>query len=172
MIDCAAAFMSVFFSGGFCVCFSPRISFHIFISDHSDISISKDTANMLIRGDFMIDLPADIREIYQQVQPRGISESEFLLLVAEEWLECYQHRPCPVMSRGRVALKNNLREHISASGMTQKEIARSIGVNPSYLSEVVSGHYEPSIRIVLLLLAVLKVPPAKIRDVFYLVPAD
>ncbi|MFA6661952.1 MAG: helix-turn-helix transcriptional regulator [Bacilli bacterium] len=119
-------------------------------------------------------MPSEVSQVFDRMKvlEPHLSEKRFFQLIATEWLECY--RSCSGLSlpKNQVVLRNNLKLYITASGLKQKDIARAIGVHPSYLSEVISGRYEPSIKVVLLLLEILDIPPAKLPDVFYLEPAE
>lgn len=119
-------------------------------------------------------MPPEIYQVFDRMKvlEPNLSEEEFFQLIAAEWLECYRSCSGLQLPKNRVVLRNNLKAYITASGKKQKDIAQAIGVHPSYLSEVISGRYDPSIKVVLLLLDILDIPPAKLHDVFYLEPAE
>ncbi|HUW64817.1 MAG TPA: helix-turn-helix transcriptional regulator [Spirochaetia bacterium] len=126
-----------------------------------------------------IKLPPDMVDtldaIFQKAKEHnpGLTESLFLESIIREWLEPYRWgRNHVVLSRDRVRLRNNLRQAIRLSGKSQALIAREIGVNRPYLSQVVSGKYEPSVTLALLLTEALGYPREKFKDLFFLEPVD
>lgn len=90
-----------------------------------------------------------------------------------EWLEPYKRSPdAPLATREKLVLKNNLKKAVELSGKSQNRIAKEIGINRVYLSQIISGKYEPTITVVLLLARATEYPVEKIKDLFYLEPAE
>jgi DNA-binding XRE family transcriptional regulator len=118
-------------------------------------------------------LPGEIKNVFDRAKTLdpSLNEQDFLTQITLEWLECYRVRPVS-LPKDKVELCNNLKKIIESSGRQQKEIAKTIGINPSYLSDIVRGKYDPSIKIVLLLMEILSFPPAKLHEMFYLTPAN
>ena len=50
---------------------------------------------------------------------------------------------------------------LEEEGMTQKQLAKEIGVSPSRINDYVSGRAEPTLRIALLICRVLIITPAQ-----------
>ena len=125
-----------------------------------------------------IELPKNLIEIidviYKKVKKQnpGLTESLFIEQVLWEWLEPFKREPDRVsMPRKKVVVKNNLRQAVKLSGKSQSQIARDIGVHRAYISQIISGKYEPSISVAFLLAEALNYPSEKIKDLFYLEPA-
>ncbi len=49
---------------------------------------------------------------------------------------------------------------LEEKGITQKELAKNIGVSPSRINDYIAGRSEPTLRIARLLCVVLNIPPA------------
>jgi len=54
---------------------------------------------------------------------------------------------------------------LEEKGITQKELAGSIGVSPSRINDYISGRSEPTLRIARLLCTALNIPPAAMLGV-------
>jgi len=126
-----------------------------------------------------VNLPSDMIEtleaIFQKVRAQNpkVTESLFLESIIREWLEPYRRDKDRVtLPRSKVRLKNNLRHAIKLSGKSQAAIAKEIGVNRPYLSQIINGKYEPSVTIALLLAEALGYPLEKFKDLFFLEPAN
>lgn len=124
-----------------------------------------------------IKLPVTMVEILDVIYKKAksinpkLDQSEFLQRILEEWLSLYKHEaPQPVLPKDKVLLKNRLKPAIRLSGKSQSQIAREIGVNRTYLNQVINGKCEPSIVLALLLMNAVSYPAFK--DLFYLEPAE
>lgn len=49
---------------------------------------------------------------------------------------------------------------LEEKGMTQKELAREVGISPSRISDYISGRSEPTLKIASLLCRILNIQPA------------
>lgn len=124
-----------------------------------------------------VNLPDDIAEtlsaIYKKAKRHNqeLDKDTFLRQIIMEWLEPFQRSIDRVtVTRGEAILRNRLYEAIKISGKSQAQIAREIGVNRSYISELIKGKYDPSITVAYLLAASLGYPAERIKDLFYLEP--
>lgn len=125
-----------------------------------------------------VKLPPEMMEtldaIYKKAKKHNpsLTESTFFEELIGEWLEPYKRdRKGPPMRKGQVILKNNLRHAIKLCGKSQAQIAREVGINRSYLSQLINGQYEPSTSLALLLMQAVEYPPEKFQDLFFLEPA-
>lgn len=100
-----------------------------------------------------------------------LTREVFMESIIKEWLDLYR-RTSDVLPKDKVNLKNNLKQAIELSGKSQAQVAREIGVNRSYLGQVVRGNYEPSVTLALLILQSINYPAEKLKDVFLLEPVD
>ena len=126
-----------------------------------------------------ITLPDDIAEtlgaIHRNVIKYNpeIGKDTFIRQVIMEWLEPYERKEeRTITTRDKVVLKNNLKKAIKLSRKSITQVANEIGVNRVYLSQVISGRYEPSVTVLLLIIDSLRIPVDKIKDLFYLKPAQ
>lgn len=55
---------------------------------------------------------------------------------------------------------------LEEKGMTQKQLAREIGISPSRINDYVSGRSEPTLKIARLLCRILNIPPATMLGFF------
>lgn len=127
-----------------------------------------------------VNLPVDIDEIltaiYKKAQKHNLEldKDTFLRQIIMEWLEPYERSENQnnlTLTRNRAVLKNNLKQAIKLYNKSITQVAKEIGVNRVYLSQIISGRYEPSVTVVLLLVYYLGCPVEKIKDLFYLEPA-
>lgn len=126
-----------------------------------------------------VQLPLDLVEtldaIYKKARKQNpsLNESIFIERIMREWLEPFKREsgqsPLP---KNKVVLKNNLKAAIKFAGKKQTEVAQEIGINRTYLSQIISGKYEPSITFAFLLAEAVKYPPEKVKDLFYLEPVE
>lgn len=101
-----------------------------------------------------------------------INEEKFIEIIFKQWLEQYKlpQQNKKIYKKNQVKLKNDLKMTIVCSDKTQKQIAEEIGINYSYLNQIINGVNEPSITLVLLLIQTLNYPPQKITELFFLEP--
>lgn len=125
-----------------------------------------------------INLPPDMIEtlnkIYINAKEKNpnLTESSFVEYIIAQWLEQFEiKQEAETIPKDKALLKNNIKTAIKYSDKSQKQIAHEVGINPSYLSQIVSGKYDPSIKVVLLLLQALNYPPSKVGELFHLDPA-
>jgi len=125
-----------------------------------------------------VKLPAEMIETLQAIYKKAkkhnpnLNESTFFEEIIGEWLEPYKRdRILPVMRKGEIKLRNNLKYAIKLCGKSQAQIAREVGINRSYLSQILNGQYEPSTSLALLLTQAVGYPPEKFNDLFFLEPA-
>lgn len=126
-----------------------------------------------------IQLPLDLIEtldaIYKKARKQNpyLNESIFIERIIREWLEPFKRENNQsLLPKNKVVLRNNLKAAIRFSGKTQTEVAQEIGINRAYLSQIISGKYEPSITFAFLLAESVQYPPERIKDLFYLNPAE
>ncbi len=79
------------------------------------------------------------------------------------------------MKRRQPSLRVRLRpevvwEHLARHNMTQTELARRVGINPGYLSQLMSGRRSPSAKVRARLMAELGI--AEFDELFFLERTD
>lgn len=121
--------------------------------------------NILVSADKIETLDAIFNKI-RKYRP-DFTERMFLEQIIEEWLEPYQRKKEPVLSKDQIILKSNLKKALELSNKTIMDVAREIGIHRSYLHELIKGKFIPSVVIALLLSKSLNYP---IEDLFYLEP--
>jgi len=121
----------------------------------------------------LIDMLTAIYKKLKDIEP-GLTESIFFERIIKEWLEPYRRNKRPIyqLKRDKVILKNDIKKALQLCDKSQSQIAREIGVNRVYLSQVINGKFEPSIVLAFLIADALNYPAEKIKDLFYLEPAD
>ena len=126
-----------------------------------------------------IELPTDLMEIIDvmykklRIHNPDLTESTFIHRIIDDWLKPYKEQECrTILQRDKYVLRNNLKKLIKYSGKTQQEIANEIGINRTYLGQVVSGKSEPTITVAILLANAVGCPSEKILDLFYLEPTE
>jgi len=102
----------------------------------------------------------------------SLTEDGFIQVIFSQWLEMYlkNNGQANRQSKNNATLQNNLKAAIKASGKTQQDVSKEIGLNNTYLSQLIHGKYDPTITVVLLLMQALNYPPAKLNNLFYLKP--
>jgi len=121
-----------------------------------------------------VKMSQDMREALQVIFDKAkhydpkLDEDIFLQVIIKQWLDQYRLASGDILKRDEVVLKNDLKMAFLLSGQNQKQTAAAIGVHRSYLSQIISGDYEPSITLVLLLIRALNWPASKITDLFFL----
>ena len=127
----------------------------------------------LSKVELLSDMIETLSEIFRRAKNNypELNESIFFKQILMEWLEPYkQSKSSFTLTRQKVTLKNRLKEAIQQSGKSNIQIAKEIGVNRVYISQIISGRYEPTITIILLLAESIGYPLEKIKDLFYLEP--
>lgn len=125
-----------------------------------------------------IELPNDVDETLQEIFKRAkklnpsMTKQLFLTGIITMWLDPYIQTNKRVLPKDKVVLKNDLKAAIELSGKTQAQVAREIGLNRSYLGQVVRGNYDPSVTLALLILQSINYPTEKFKDVFSLEPIE
>lgn len=120
------------------------------------------------------DLTNTLEQIFSQIKQydQSITKSKFIETIFLQWLEDYQYPKSnkeEIYTKNNSILRNNLKLAIEFSGKTQKQIANEIGINKNYLNQISTGSkYEPSVKVVLLLLKALNYHPKKLHDIFWL----
>lgn len=123
-----------------------------------------------------IKLPQDVLEVLEVIYEEAkkinpdITERIFFERIVREWLRGYRKRRWSKgdMSKDKVLLKNNLEATLKLAGKTQTQVAKEIGINRTYLGQIIKGRYDPSVKVAFLLAEALY--SSKIEDMFYLEP--
>ncbi|GAB6180977.1 hypothetical protein JCM14036_22960 [Desulfotomaculum defluvii] len=122
-----------------------------------------------------IKLPSDMVDTLDQVyrclkvlHPR-LTESVFLEKILADWLKQFKKEQPRIYKKDKVLLHNDIKNALELAGKSQNQIAEEIGVNRTYLGQVVRGEYEPGITIALLLAIATS---QRVEDLFFLTPAD
>lgn len=102
----------------------------------------------------------------------NLTETKFMEHIVSEWLEPYKREIVPMPPRNQVALRNNLKQAIKLSGKSQTQIAKEVGINRAYIGQLISGKYDPSLVVALLITKAVGYSISKIEDLFYLEPAN
>ena len=127
----------------------------------------------LSKVELLPDMLETLSEIFEKTKKNypELNESMFFRQILMEWLEPYkQNKSSFTLARQKVVLKNRLKEAIQQCGKSNIQIAKEIGVNRVYISQIISGRYDPSITIILLLAESIGYPLEKLNDLFYLEP--
>lgn len=79
------------------------------------------------------------------------------LTMVSDIVEAYEKKHYPI---GKPSVGDIIRIAADEKGITQRELARQIGVSPSRINDFMSGRAEPSLHIASLLCVALSIPPA------------
>ena len=125
--------------------------------------------------DLRDDISTILENIYQTVKKHNplLNKDNFFNILIKQWLETYEipkENKWDSLSKEKFTLKNDLKYAIQSSNKSQAKIAKEINISQTYLSQIISGKYEPSIKIVLLLLKAINYPASKIEKIFSLEP--
>lgn len=85
------------------------------------------------------------------------SKSALELSVLSDVVIAYEKEHYPI---GKPTVSELIELSLEEKGMTQKELAKEIGVSPSRINDFVSGRAEPSLKIASLLCKVLGISPS------------
>lgn len=126
-----------------------------------------DLSKAQIRPDMLEILEAVYKKL-NKIEP-DINESKFFERIFDEWLEPYKRdKKTNTVQRKEAVLKNKLETAFNLCGKSKAQVAREIGVNRVYLSQVIKGKYEPSVKVAFLIAESLGYPPERIKELFYL----
>lgn len=81
------------------------------------------------------------------------------LAIMSDYVIAYEKEHYPI---GKPTVAQLIQLSLEEKGMTQKELAQTIGVSPTRISDYVSGRAEPTLKIARLLCAALGIAPALI----------
>lgn len=81
------------------------------------------------------------------------------LAIMSDFVIAYENEHYPL---GKPTVAQLIQLSLEEKGMTQKELAKEIGVSPARISDYVSGRAEPTLKVARLLCAVLGIAPALI----------
>lgn len=84
------------------------------------------------------------------------------LAIMSEFVIAYEKEHYPI---GKPTVAELIQLSLEEKGMTQKELAKEIGVSPTRISDYVSGRAEPTLKVARLLCAALGIAPALILGV-------
>ena len=102
--------------------------------------------NVKLSGELITKLEILYNKI--KIQNPNLAESDLLEFAIRDWLRSYEENiDKKVLRKDRVNMKNNLKQVIKYSGKTQKQIADEIGINATYLGQIIKGKYEPSLSV-------------------------
>ena len=93
---------------------------------------------------------AILDEVFQESKKHNpyMTKRLFLETIIGEWLDLYIYNGTrKPLQRDNVVLKNRLKEVFKIREKTQTEVAKIVGVNRSYLGQVVRGNCEPSVTL-------------------------
>lgn len=79
------------------------------------------------------------------------------LMLMSDIVIAYEKEHYPI---GKPTVAELIELSLGEKGMTQKQLAREIGISPSRVSDYISGRSEPTLKIARLLCRVLNIPPA------------
>ena len=79
------------------------------------------------------------------------------LTIVSDVVESYEKIYYPI---AKPTIGELIRLSIEEKGMTQKELAKEVGVSPSRISDYISGRAEPTLRIARALCLILGIAPA------------
>lgn len=78
------------------------------------------------------------------------------LAIMSEFIIAYEKEHYPL---GKPTVSQLIQDSLEEKGMTQKQLAQTIGVSPSRVSDYVSGRAEPTLHVAKLLCAALGISP-------------
>jgi DNA-binding XRE family transcriptional regulator len=112
----------------------------------------------------------ELMKIYEQIAQSDplLDEQAFLRSVITDWLRLGRVKEPLRLPKKQVRLCNNIRGALQQIGLQQQTLARSIGIGKSYLSQVISGEYELSMKMGLLILDAMRWPTGRSGDVFWI----
>jgi DNA-binding XRE family transcriptional regulator len=115
-----------------------------------------------------------LKEIYEQAALMDplLDEQAFIRNIAADWLRMFTLKEPLNLPKEKVQLRNSLKGAIRRSGMEHRDVATAVGIRPPYLSQVIAGSYDPSLKLALLILDAIRWPVAKIEDVWWLKPEE
>jgi len=117
------------------------------------------------------ELQNTLGEIFTEARKEDpdLSDQMLLSIIVTQWLERYRIPAVQTpLKKDDALLKNDLRRAIAISGKNQTEIANEIGLDRTYLNQLINGKYEPSMKLGLLLCRALGYPSARIEEIFFL----
>lgn len=79
------------------------------------------------------------------------------LAIMSDYVIAYEKEHYPL---GKPTVAQLIQLSLEEKGMTQKELAREIGVSPTRINDYVSGRAEPTLKVARLLCTVLGIAPA------------
>ena len=102
-----------------------------------------------------------------------LTETAFIEHIICDWLEPYrQGKENIKLIKGKVIVRNNLKQALKQSGKKQVDVAEQVGISRPYFGQLMAGKYEPSLAVAYLIVNALGYPPEKITDIFYLEPTE
>lgn len=128
-----------------------------------------------------VEIPKDMEEVLNVIYLKAkkhnpeLTESLFLQRIFEEWLDPYKRDSTNISrsSKTKVVLRNRLKQAFSIYGKTQIQIAKEVGIDRSYLSQIVnSAPHDLSVKIAFLIADSIGYPKEKFRELFYLEPVE
>lgn len=84
------------------------------------------------------------------------------LTIVSDVVEAYEKIHFPI---AKPTIGELIRLSIEEKGMTQKELAKELGVSPSRVSDYISGRAEPTLRIARAICLILGITPAAILGI-------
>ena len=79
------------------------------------------------------------------------------LAIMSDYIIAYEKEHYPI---GKPTVAQLIQLSLEEKGITQRELAKEIGVSPSRISDYVSGRAEPTLKVARLLCATLGIAPA------------
>jgi HTH-type transcriptional regulator/antitoxin HigA len=79
------------------------------------------------------------------------------LAIMSDFVIAYEKEHYPM---GKPTVAQIIQLSLEEKGMTQRELAKEVGVSPSRISDYVSGRAEPTLKVARLLCATLGIAPA------------
>lgn len=92
----------------------------------------------------------------------GDDRNAIELTIFSDVVENYEKAHYPI---AKPTVGELIRHSIEEKGITQKELARELGVSPSRVSDYINGRAEPSLRIARALCLILGIAPAAILGI-------
>jgi len=84
-------------------------------------------------------------------------KSAIELTVMSDIIIEYENEHYPI---GKLAISELIELYLKEKGITQKQLAKEIGISPSRVNDYISGRAEPSLKNAGLLCNILNIPPA------------
>ncbi|AEG58992.1 helix-turn-helix transcriptional regulator [Desulforamulus ruminis] len=129
----------------------------------------------------LIKIPKDMEEVLNIIYLKakklnpGLTESLFLQRILEEWLEPYKRETSGSnqLPRSKVVLRNKVKAALEFYGKAQKQVARDVGIDRSYLCQIANNApHDLSVKIAFLIADSIGYPKEKFRELFYLESAE